>query len=148
VGRIEAIPGTRKDNALIVVCGDQRPQVWVRPFYTDYRLAWQRAHLQMDNKDNTDVDHIYNRARAMVQEYGYVRLFACERSVNRAYGAGYERLQTNIARRCFERTPDLMLLNRSHNEVLAKMRGLPPTRLRARHDHDELIGWLFNNHYI
>lgn len=145
VGRVESVAGTRDDNALIVEPGDHRRQVWVKPGYSGYRSAWQLVHIHIPT--DMDVDHIFNRARALVFGYGYVRLFLCNSATNQRHGRFLERRLTHTAR-ALPRTI-------AHNDVLfasnwtiAKMAGVAIDRDSPTYDQRAALNWLNANNFI
>lgn len=145
VGRVEPLSGTRNDNVLMVDPGDHRRQVWVRPSYTSYRDAWLRVHLHV--APQMDVDHVYNRARAQVAGYEYVRLVLCPATVNQRHGSFLERRLTDVERRRLVMVPRDELVFAS-NWTIAKMAGVAVDRASPTYNQQAALDWLYANHFI
>jgi hypothetical protein len=145
VGRVEAVPGTRDDNAVIVEPGDHRRQVWVKPAYSGYRSAWRHVHIHIPG--NTDVDHIYNRARALVLRYAYVRLFLCNSAANQRHGRFLERRLTRTER-VLQRTVARDDILFASNWTIAKMAGIAIDRDSPTYDQRAALDWLYSNNFI
>ncbi|MDI1437714.1 hypothetical protein [Polyangium sorediatum] len=146
VGRVQAITGTRNNNALLVNPGDARRQVWVRPTYADYRDAWIRVFTYIADPANMDVDHIYNKARAQVVGYDYVRLFLVEKGVNRNHGR-VERLlvRVSLAPGRLTRDPDIAYAT---NWNIAKISGNRVGRENVRYDQAAALDWLVSENFM
>lgn len=56
-------------------------QIWVHPRYTRYRAAWART-FGTTQIENRVLHHVYNRRKAMLIGYHYVRLAPISRSTN------------------------------------------------------------------
>lgn len=145
VGRVEPVAGTRDDNALIVEPGDHRRQVWVKPGYTGYRSAWRHVHIHIPAY--MDVDHIHNRARALAQGYGYVRLFLCNSDANQRHGRFLERKLTHSAR-SRPRTAAYNDILFASNWTIAKMAGVAIDRANPTYDQRAALDWLNANNFI
>lgn len=144
VGPVEAVPGTRDHNAVIVDPGDHRRHVWVRPSYTDYRAAWALVHVRI--APGMQVDHVYNRARALVTGYEYVRLFLCPSDTNRRHGSFIERRLTRIAHTAVPLVPSQQLLFAS-NWTIAKMAGIAIDRSNPTYNQSAALEWLRENNF-
>lgn len=70
-------------------------QLWVRPFYRNYRDAWEKL---FGIQSYMDVDHIHAKERANDLGYDYIRLALVPASANRSAGAGYEKKLLNAYR--------------------------------------------------
>lgn len=145
VGNIEPVPGTRDSNALIVDTGDHRRQLWVKPQYSSYRSAWERLHVHIPA--DMEVDHVFNRARAQVLGFGYVRLLLCVKHVNQAHGAFIEQRQTAVASRVLHLHPRDELLFAS-NWTIAKMANVAIDRKQPMYDQPAALAWLYENQLI
>ncbi|MDJ0643785.1 MAG: hypothetical protein QNJ15_13305 [Erythrobacter sp.] len=77
--------------------------LWVDPAadnYVDQFRKFLTEHAKVDDSDLTkqhDVDHLFNRERAIKLGYKFVRLFPVPYRVNRSHGAGYEKAMTAAA---------------------------------------------------
>ncbi len=61
-------------------------QLWVHPRYTRYRAAWGRTFGVSQIEDRV-VHHVYNRRKAMLIGYHYVRLTPISRATNSSSAA-------------------------------------------------------------
>lgn len=145
VGPVETVGGTKNDNAVVVDAGDHRRQLWVRPSYAGYRDAWRRVHVFVPPL--MDVDHIYNRARARVLNYEYVRLFLCDSTVNQRHGAFLERRLTNLEKNRLNLVARDDLLFAS-NWTIAKMAGVAVDRASPTYNQQAALDWLHQSHFI
>lgn len=92
--------------AMVQVVGDLK-SLWVDPkssSYVEYYRTFLADLFDVDATDltkNFDIDHMYNRERAINFGYSYVRMFPIVKSANRSHGAGYEKAMTesDIGRR-------------------------------------------------
>lgn len=74
--------------------------LWVDPRRNNYVEIFRKflsEHCRVDPGEltkNHDVDHMYNRERAVNFGYAFVRMFPIPASANRSHGAGYEKAMT------------------------------------------------------
>jgi hypothetical protein len=134
------VVGTQNANALIVDPGDSRRQVWVRPSYAAYRDAWLRVFAVIEDPAHMDVDHIYNKARAQVVGYQYVRLFLVEKGANRNHGRVERKLTlVAISSGALTTTPEIVYAT---NWNIAKMTGHRVGRDHVPYDQRAALDWL------
>lgn len=146
VGRVQFLVGTQDQNALIVEPGDARRQLWVRPQYTLYRSAWLRVFTHIEDQATMDVDHIYNRARARVMGYAYVRLFLVKKSVNRNHGRVERGLtRVGIAQGALTTTPDIAYAT---NWNIAKISGHEVGRAHTMYNQSDALDWLASENFL
>jgi hypothetical protein len=69
-----------------VSCLFEPLQLWVRPRYTRYRAAWTRSFGEAQIK-NRVLHHVYNRRKATLIGYQYVRIAPVSRSTNSSSAA-------------------------------------------------------------
>lgn len=81
-GGYEVIDNIDRENAVIVTGRDGRRQVWANPHYTNYRDALERPYGSVSG----DADHVYSKARARQQGYGYVLMEDVPKGPNRSAG--------------------------------------------------------------
>ena len=90
-----------KPNFVTVIINNSQfteTQLWVRPFYPNYREAWKQVFGVQSISGNMDVDHIHARERANDLGYDYIRLALVPAGANRSAGAGYEKKLLNAYR--------------------------------------------------
>ena len=89
-----------KTNAVVQRTQGGVISLWVDPAadnYVDQFRKFLTEHAKVDDSDLTkqhDVDHLFNRERAIKLGYNLVRLFPVPYRVNRSHGAGYEKAMT------------------------------------------------------
>jgi hypothetical protein len=77
-------------------CAGEEISLWVNPrsdSYVRYCRSFLTSLCQVDASRLTeryDVDHLYNRERAIQFGYAYVRMFPVLLEANRSHGGGYE----------------------------------------------------------
>jgi hypothetical protein len=84
---VRVAPPQRSDTRLPIFehpnvsCLFEPLQLWVHPRYTRYRAAWMRTfgRAQIENRV---LHHVYNRRKAMLIGYQYVRIAPVSRSTN------------------------------------------------------------------
>jgi len=103
--------------------------LWLDPAADGYRASYGRflkAHwgaTQDLTGSGYDVDHVYNRARAIHYGYRLVRMLLVKAGPNRAHGSGYEKPLGAREKRRFAK---IMKLLDGMSEL--KVVGLPPIR--------------------
>lgn len=89
------VPGARPRSAMAFRAGDE-VSLWVNPrsdAYVKYCRSFLTSICLVDAARLTeryDVDHLYNRERAIQFGYAYVRMFPVLLEANRSHGGGYE----------------------------------------------------------
>ena len=103
---VRALPGAN-GRAFVVGCVSLKSSVlWASANSEDYREDYLRF-LNVEYKLNIpkipppyDVDHLYNRSRALLYGLRFIRLALVKDSANRSHGAAYEKdITTNEAAR-------------------------------------------------
>jgi hypothetical protein len=93
-GNWTPVPGARPASAMAFRNGDEA-SLWVNPRSNSY-VRYCRSFLRSCGIDESrlteryDVDHLYNRERAIHFGYAYVRMFPVLLEANRSHGGGYE----------------------------------------------------------
>jgi hypothetical protein len=88
------VPGAKPASAMAFRAGEE-VSLWVNPRSNSY-VRYYRSFLRSYGVDESrlteryDVDHLYNRERAIHFGYAYVRMFPVLLEANRSHGGGYE----------------------------------------------------------
>jgi len=103
-GKIQELSGFRRSEAFIYTRPEGSSELWANPAFAGHRdasfaFAEQVGGVRLTNADmrHVDSDHAFTRAAAGTQErvffadVGFVRMNLIDKSVNRAWGAGFER---------------------------------------------------------
>src|SRR6185312_1317054 len=96
---IEPFPGNETTKGFVQHCPSLNYKfLWLRPEDDDYKAKYE-AFLERHHGINTmpsgyDVDHLFNRARAINLGLSYVRMVLLGPGENRSHGAGYEKSRT------------------------------------------------------
>lgn len=94
------LPGARPASAM-AWRSQKQASLWVNPRssnYVEYFRTFLTGLCGVDASGLTatyDVDHLYNRERAINFGYAYVRMFPVRLEANRSHGAGYEKAITD-----------------------------------------------------
>jgi hypothetical protein len=93
---VEKLPGILISSAFIIRKPGYDPECWARWDYRGYRKAF-RSYLELLYPDSLaclvpalQVDHLEPKIRFQKGDIYYVRLHLVTRSINAAYGAGFE----------------------------------------------------------
>jgi hypothetical protein len=123
----------------VVQIGPCGASLWMDPAATGYRDAYARflrdhwGAKEGLGGSGYDVDHVYNRARALHYGYRFVRMFLVRAEANRAHGRSYEK---QIGAVEAKRKAKIMKLLDGMSEL--KVLGLPPVHggvlLREHHE--------------
>jgi hypothetical protein len=113
----------------VVQIGPHGASLWMDPVAAGYRDAYGRflaehwAHATALTGSGYDVDHVYNRARAIHYGYRHVRMFLVAAGPNRAHGRAYEQ---GIGAAEKDRFAKAM----KHLDAMSELKvlGLPPVR--------------------
>jgi hypothetical protein len=113
----------------VVQIGPHGASLWMDPAAADYRAAYGSfllrhcGHAAALKGSGYDVDHVYNRARAIHYGYRHVRMFLVRADANRAHGRGYEQ---GIGAAEKDRFAKAM----KHLDAMSELKvlGLPPVR--------------------
>ena len=112
--QITGLEGLGEEVRMVPCPGLLYKTLWVTADNDRYRqnyLAFLRqSHgLQLERiPEPFDVDHMFNRARALRYGYKYVRLALVDSKVNQSHGAGYEKTVTRGNRERLDTTRALM----------------------------------------
>ncbi|ARU59164.1 hypothetical protein OLMES_5180 [Oleiphilus messinensis] len=137
-------------NAIVVGAETDWPELWVRPSYSSYEVAFAQFaqwhadydYLNAPDKSRYDVDHVFSHTRAGPAQLNmqYVRLALVERSANRSWGSFVEKAMV---------TTDARHQNKTHHYatlfLLAKLIGLnAPSKVSYLDDIKKLAKKLIN----
>ena len=84
---VEHFKDIPSDEAVIAITKTGERQVWIDPKSERWRRIFGKEFTDIAG----DVDHVYSKARAKQQGYGYVRLADVPAGPNRSAGAGWEK---------------------------------------------------------
>ncbi|HEV7266879.1 MAG TPA: hypothetical protein VGN83_18485 [Falsiroseomonas sp.] len=113
----------------VVQIGPHAASLWMDPAAGGYRAAYGTFLARHCSQDTAltgsgyDVDHVYNRARAIHYGYRYVRMFLVRAGPNREHGRAYEQ---GIGAAEKDRFAKAM----KHLDAMSELKvlGLPPVR--------------------